>query len=239
METAESLGDFRPISLIISLLKIISKLLAANLSKVMNLLVDNEQSAFLKGWCILNNIATAEELIFSIHKRRLLGHILKVDFNKAFDRVDWDFLLDLLKAKGFKERWIGWIKCILLSSKVPILVNGSRNGYVRYKSGLHQGNPLSPLLFMLVTDVMSSMFAHALRSKVLVGVPLGELGSRCNLHYVDDLLVLTTGGLEDLRIVKLILYVFMGMTRLATNFSKRAYTLLLWGGAKRSMLRQC
>lgn len=54
------------------------------------------------------------------------------------------------------------------------------------------------------------MFAHALRSKILVGVPLGEFGSRCNLHYADDLLVLTTGGIEDLRIVKLILFVFEG-----------------------------
>lgn len=169
METPESPGDFRPISLINSSLKIISKLLGTRLSKVMNLLVDNKQSAFLKGRHILDNIATAEELIFSIHKRRLPGHILKVDFNKAFDRVDWDFLFDLLEARGFGGCWIGWIKCILFSSKASILVNGSPNGYVRYKSGLRQGDPLSPLLFVLVTDVLSSMFAHALRSKVLVG----------------------------------------------------------------------
>ncbi|XP_039118050.1 uncharacterized protein LOC120253914 [Dioscorea cayenensis subsp. rotundata] len=64
------------------------------------------------------------------------------------------------------------------------------------------------------------MFFHALHSKVLIGVPLGEVGSMCNLHYADDLLVLTTGGLEDLRVVKLILLVFEGMTGLATNFSK-------------------
>lgn len=64
------------------------------------------------------------------------------------------------------------------------------------------------------------MFSHVLRSRILVGVPLGEFGSKCNLHYVDDLLVLTTGGLEDLRIVKLILLLFEGISGLQTNFEK-------------------
>lgn len=69
VQTSEALGDFLPISLINSAMKILSKILASRLSKVMNLLVDNAQSTFLKGRCILDNIATAEELIFSFHKR--------------------------------------------------------------------------------------------------------------------------------------------------------------------------
>ncbi|KAH7674505.1 RNA-directed DNA polymerase protein [Dioscorea alata] len=103
----ETSGDYRPISLINSSLKIISKILATRLSKILSNLVDGTQSAFLRGRCILDNIATAEELIFSIHKRRAHGHILKVDFAKAFDTVDWDFLLELLKARGFSDRWGG------------------------------------------------------------------------------------------------------------------------------------
>lgn len=61
--------------------------------------------------------------------------------------------------------------------------------------------PCYHYLFVLVTDVLSSMFAHALNSKILIRVPLGEFGSKFNLHYADDLLVLTSGGLEDLRII--------------------------------------
>lgn len=80
--------DYRPISLINSSTKIISKILASRLSTVMDQLVDHAQSAFRKGRCILDNIAMAEELLFSIHKRRLEGHVLKVDFAKAFDSVD-------------------------------------------------------------------------------------------------------------------------------------------------------
>lgn len=70
-----------------------------------------------------------------------------------------------------------------------------------------------------MTDVLRSMFPHALRSKILVGVPLGKFGRSCNLHYADNLLVLTTGGLEDLSIVKLILYLFEVMSGLKTNFA--------------------
>lgn len=91
----------------------------------------------MKGRCILDNIVTAEELIFCrifcLHKQRLPGHILKVDFAKAFDLVDWDFLFDLLSARGFGDRWVGWIKSILSSLKASILVNGSPKGYTRYQ----------------------------------------------------------------------------------------------------------
>lgn len=115
---------------------------------------------------------------------------------------------------------MGWIKTILFSSKASILVNGSPNGYICYQRGLRQGDPLSPMLFMLVTYMLCEMFTHAIQSKILVGVPLREFGSKCNLHYADDFLILTTGGLDDLRIIKLMMYVFKGISRLETNFAK-------------------
>lgn len=130
-------------------------------------------------------------------------------------------LCNFLDNFGRQSRWVGWIKKILYSSKASILVNGAPIGYIRYQRGLRQGDPLSPLLFVLVTDVLSSMFALALTSKILVGVPLGVFGSKCNLHYADDLLILTSGWLEDLRIIKLIPYLFEDMSGLEMNFSKK------------------
>lgn len=162
----------------------------------------------------------AEELIFSMNKRRLPGYILKVDFVKVFDLVDWDFLLDLLRARDFGPKWLEWIQLILFFTKANVLIKGSPNGYIQYLRGLLQEDPLYPLLFILVTDVLSSIFKHALVLRVLVGVPLGSYNSSCNLHYANDLLVLTMGGLEDLRIVKLILYLFEGISGLQVNYSK-------------------
>lgn len=114
VDIPESSSDYRPISLINSSLKILSKILVNRLSKIMSSLVDTNQSAFMKGRCILDNIVTVEELIFNIHKRRLPDYILKVDFVQAFDLVDWDFLFDLLKARGFGDRWWARFRIFIL-----------------------------------------------------------------------------------------------------------------------------
>lgn len=134
--------------------------------------------------------------------------ILKVGLCKAFDIMDWDFLLELLKTRGFGNRWARWIKAILISSKANFLINGAKSGYVRYRRGLRQGDPLSPLLFILVTDVLSTMFGNALKSRILYGIPLGHAKKICHLQFANDLLILTSGGRENLRIMKLLLYLF-------------------------------
>lgn len=86
------------------------------------------------------------------------------------------------------------------------------------KSKNWEGDPLSWLLFVLVIDELSAMFSYALQFGVLYEVPLGHFGKLCQFLYVDDLLVLTTGSKEDLRMVKLILYLCEGMSRLEINF---------------------
>lgn len=93
-----------------------------------------------------------------------------MDFAKAFDSLDWDILLDILAAKGFGPWWITWIYTILKTAKSQVLINGKTKGYIWCKRGLRQGDPLSPLLFALASDVLSAMFNHALKSKVLIGV---------------------------------------------------------------------
>lgn len=98
--------------------------------------------------------------------------------------------------------------------------NGEQHGYIRCKRGLRQGGPLSPLLFALVADMLSVMFWHALRTKVLLGVPLEPLNNICHLRYVDDLIIFTAGGHDDLQIIELILYLFEGASGLTINFSK-------------------
>lgn len=74
-----------------------------------------------------------------MNMKSLPGYILKVDFAKAFDLVNWEFLLELLKARGFEAKWLAWIENILSSTKANVLVNGSPNGYIRYQRGLRQG----------------------------------------------------------------------------------------------------
>ena len=99
-------------------------------------------------------------------------------------------------------------------------MNGVQCGYVRYRRGLKQGDSLSPFHFVLAIDVLSMMFSHALNLGILNGVPIRENGRMCNLQYAEHLLLLTTGGIEDLGVIKLILFIFKGMSGLTINFTK-------------------
>lgn len=108
-----------------------------------------------------------------------------------------------------------------MSLKASFLVNGIQCGYVRYRRGFRQEDPLSPLLFVLVVDVLSTMFNNTQNSGILHGISLGDRGDKmCHLQFVDDLLVMMTRGWEDLRIINLILYLFEGLSRLKVNFNK-------------------
>lgn len=119
--------------------------------------------------------------------------------------VDWDYLITLLTARGFRPRWLGWIQNILVSSKSSALINGSPNGYIKYQRGLRQEYSLL-------------MFNHTLNYRLLVGVSLWEHGNICHLLYANDLTAVLVGEHEDLKIIKLILYLFKVMSGLSINF---------------------
>lgn len=212
--------NFRPICLLNSTCKIVSKILASRLSSIINNLVDESQYGFIKGRCITDNVITAQEVIFNLRKWKLLGYAFKVDFTKAFDSLEWNFLLEILTVRGFSQKWLAWVNTILKTAKTQIIINGSIQGYIHCKRGLRQGDPLSPLLFALAGDVLSAMFTHTLKSKVLVGVPLDQNENICHLQFADDLIIFSAGGQEDLQIIKLIIYLFEGSSGLSINYSK-------------------
>lgn len=85
---------------------------------------------------------------------------------------------------------------------------------------IEKGGLLSPLLFALISDVLSLMFKNTLSSVTLYGVPLSSLNKMCHLQYTNDLLILTIGGMEDLRIIKLILHLFEGISCMVINLRK-------------------
>lgn len=110
--------------------------MANRLANVINLLVDKAQAGFIKNRFILDNVAIAQEVISEIHDNKLEGILLKIDFEKAYDKVNWDFLLDLMRARGFSARWIGWISSCMKSSISSVLVNGKEGRKFVCKRGL-------------------------------------------------------------------------------------------------------
>jgi len=151
---AVNIKDLRPIRLVGCIYKLLSKVLTRRLRGVISDLISKNQNAFVGGSS--DALLTANELVDS--RSSQVGQEL-LDIEKAYDHVNWNFLIYVLK-RGFWERWIGWIQCCI-SSSFAILVNGSPTDFFLASRGLLQGDPLSPLLFLLVMEVLTRMIKAA------------------------------------------------------------------------------
>ena len=172
-EKALSLKDFRPISLIGSVYKILSKVLTNRLKLVMPSIIGDSQSAFLGGRNILDGVLIANEVEDSWVKTKKAGLIFKIDFEKAFDSITWNFLFSMLANFGFGVKWISWIQECVSTARISILVNGSPTKEFNPQKGLRQGDPLSPFLFNLVVEALNILLQRAMDLRVLNGVSIG------------------------------------------------------------------
>ncbi|KAI8537443.1 hypothetical protein RHMOL_Rhmol09G0024200 [Rhododendron molle] len=123
-ENPTKLSDFRPISLIGCMYKILSKVLASRLKKTITTVVGDVQSAFTGGKNIQDSILIANEIVDGWKKKKVRGIIIKLDFEKAFDNLIWVYLFRMMHMFGYPDKWIMWIEECLSSAWVSVLVNG-------------------------------------------------------------------------------------------------------------------
>ena len=146
----EDIKDLRPISLVGSLYKILSKVLANRIKGVMNQVISKSQNAFVEGCQILDAVLIANELVDSSLRRKKCGLVCKLDIEKAYDSINWEFLYQVLGRMGFGSRWLTWTKWCIPTASFSILINGSPASFFPSTRGLRQGDPLSPYLFVSV-----------------------------------------------------------------------------------------
>ncbi len=214
-----SARDIQPISLENGLIKIIAKVLAIRLQRCLSELINPFQSAFVRGRSIFDNFFSAHILTHHLHYSNHQAAILKIDFERAFDHINWNFLLDLLWARGFGPRWISWVVALLRSSSAAVLLNGVPGRRFPCKRGLRQGDPLSPLLFILCIDVLYRMLQAAADSGSLPTVGVGDVKIH-TLQFADDLLIFFDGSPRSGRVIKLILDAFSASSGLKINYDK-------------------
>ncbi|XP_058784766.1 uncharacterized protein LOC131659617 [Vicia villosa] len=198
---ANSLGKFRPIAMANFKFKVITKILADRLAAMMPELISSEQRGFIHGRQIKDCICMASEAANSLHIRTFGGNIaLKINVANGFDTLEWPFLLKVLKAYGFCQKFCHWIEAILGSATLSISVNGSLHGYFKCSRGVRQGDPLSPLLFCLAEDVLSRHISKLVEEKKLKLIQASRgvtISSHC--LYADDIMIYCTGKKSNLQ----------------------------------------
>ncbi|KAF7146373.1 hypothetical protein RHSIM_Rhsim04G0047200 [Rhododendron simsii] len=140
----ESLGQYRPISLCNFSAKVITKVMANRLKSHLQKVVSPNQSAFVPGRLIQDNVLVAHEALHYLKLKRkgLDGFMaLKLDFNKAYDRVEWDFLKALLEKMGFHSMWIQWVMQCVSTVSFAVVVNGEARVQINPSRGLRQAAP--------------------------------------------------------------------------------------------------
>ena len=234
VQEANVIQQYRPICLLNVSFKIFTKVATNRLSTVADKVVSLTQSAFLRGRNILEGVVVLHETVHEIHRKKLSGVILKIDFEKAYDKVKWPFLLQTLRMKGFSPKWISWVKSFISGGSVAVNVNNDIGHFFQTRIGLQQGDPLSPLLFNIVADMLSILIKRAKNQGQVGGVVPHLLDDGLSiLQYADETIIFMEHDLEKARNMKLLLCAFEQVSGLKINFHKSE--LFCFGEARGSL----
>jgi len=135
----------------------------------------------------MDSVLVANEVWEEVKRRNTSCVFFKVDYEKAYDSVMWNFIYYMMERLDFCGRWIKWIRACLESSSVSLLVNGSPTGEFKPLKGLRQGDPLTPFLFLIVTEGLTVVVRKAVEKDLLESLEIGDRSIKVNMpQYADD-----------------------------------------------------
>uniref|UniRef100_A0A8R7R6G8 Reverse transcriptase domain-containing protein n=1 Tax=Triticum urartu TaxID=4572 RepID=A0A8R7R6G8_TRIUA len=197
VKNPQHLSQYRPISLCSVLYKLASKVLALRLRPLLQGLISKEQSAFVPGRLITDNVLLAYECIHFLKRGKSGACAVKLDMAKAYDRVEWSYLRAIMSKLGFADAWINRVMSCVETVSFPVRVNGNYSQIFKPSKGIRQGDPISPYLFLLCAEGFSCMLKKYGAGHLSRGV---RVGIHCpwisHLLFADDCMVFTQATAE-------------------------------------------
>ncbi|GJY33892.1 cysteine-rich receptor-like protein kinase [Tanacetum coccineum] len=202
---------------------------SVKVKKVINKIIGEVQSAFIKDLFILDGVLVINEVVEFIKKSRKRCLIFKVDFEKAYDCVNWKFLEDIMQQMGFGRKWCGWIRACLESATCSVLVNGSPTKEFALERGIRQGDPLSPFLFLIVAESLNVAMQEVVQGGLFDGVKVGSDGIEVShLQYADDTIFVGDWNRRNIISLMKLLKCFQMDSGLKVNLKKVLCLGLVW-----------
>ncbi|MCH81419.1 LINE-1 reverse transcriptase like, partial [Trifolium medium] len=216
----QELSEYRPICLIGCLYKLLSKILAGRLKRVLGKVISGCQSAFLPSRQIMDGVVVLNENIDLAKRRKNECMIFKVDFERAYDTISWNYLESMMKKMGFAEKWLSWMKACVFESTMSVLINGSPTVDFKVNKGLRQGDPLSPFLFLIAAEGLTGMVYKAVDIGKFHGFKVHENLQYPILQFADDTVLIGEGSWVNVWTIKTILRGFELVSGMKINFVK-------------------
>jgi mannosylglycoprotein endo-beta-mannosidase len=213
------IGNWRLITLLGSLYKILAKTLAKRLQDLLLNVIRLNQTGFVKGRSILDNTFLAQEAQEWAEESNQDLVLLLFDFEKAFDRIEWNFLFEALAKISFCPKWIRWVNSLYTSTSSTIKLNGVEGSAFPLARSVRQGCPLSPYFFILATDVLGHMLddpRFGVEGLILPGG--GEIRDQT---FADDTALYLQGTRENMERTQRVLDTFCKASGAKVNWNKR------------------
>jgi hypothetical protein len=198
---ATTIQQYRQICLLNVSFKIFTKVATNRIMFVAQKVINPTQTAFLQVRNIMEGIVILHETMHKMHHKKQSGVIFKIDFEKAYDKVKWTFLRQTLQMKGFSNTWCQWIESFTKNRHVGIKINDQVGEIFHTKKGQRHGDPLLPILFNIVADMLAIIINRAKNNGQIAGVmPHLVDNGLSSLQYADDTLIFMDDNLRRLKI---------------------------------------
>ncbi|OMO88470.1 reverse transcriptase [Corchorus capsularis] len=199
---------FRPISLANTCYKIVTKIIALRMKSLMNDIINPVQAAFISGRRASDNIILVQE---ALHSARVSSSkegwmFIKIDLEKAFDRLEWGFIRDMLKFFNFPNNLIKLIMSCISDPSLAILINGSSSDEFHASRGIRQGDPISPYLFLLSMEYLSLLIENEVDNNSWNPIQIGRNGPKfSHALFADDIILAARANMGNCMTISRIL----------------------------------